>query len=127
MDARLRNTLLIGCALVVATTMARAQGADPIGDLLAQAPESTSEPSTASARQTVAHPLSAADRLLFLQGMAAAKRGDISGARNVVLSLSDTVARKTVTWALMDANAESLSFYELEAARRDLANGKGGK
>ena len=121
MDARLRNTLLIGCALVVATTMARAQGADPIGDLLAQAPESTSGPSTASARQTVAHPLSAADRLLFLQGMAAAKRGDISGARNVVLSLSDPVARKTVTWALVDANAESLSFYELDAARRDLA------
>src|SRR5262245_40791590 len=101
--------------------MARAQVADPIGDLLAQTPQSTLGPSEASARQTVASPLSANDRLVFLQALASAKRGDVSGARGAIASLSDKVARKTATWALVDANAESLSFYEVDAARRDLA------
>ena len=121
MDRRLRNALLIGGCVVVATTVARAQSGDPIGDLLAQTTESTSGPSTVAAQQTVAHPLTASDRSWFTQGLAAARRGDISGARDAVLSLSDPVARKTVTWALVDANAESLSFDVVESARRDLA------
>jgi soluble lytic murein transglycosylase len=121
LDARVRNALLVGCAVVVATTVARAQPADPIGDLLATTTESTSGPSMATARQTVANPLSAGDRLLFLQALGAAKRGDVSGARSAISGLSDAVARKTATWALVDANAESLSFYEVDAARRDLA------
>jgi soluble lytic murein transglycosylase len=121
LNARTRNALLVGCCVVVATTMARAQGADPIGDLLSQNTESSSGPQTVAARQTVANPLTASDRLAFLQALASAKRGDISGARAAIGSLSDGVARKTATWALVDANAESLSFYEVDAARRDLA------
>ncbi|HEX7944598.1 MAG TPA: lytic transglycosylase domain-containing protein, partial [Phenylobacterium sp.] len=104
MNVRTRNALLVGCCLVVATTMARAQGADPIGDLLTQTTESSSGPQTVSARQTVANPLSTSDRLAFLQALACAKRGDVSGARAAIGGLSDAVARKTATWALVDAN-----------------------
>ncbi|MBL8769900.1 MAG: lytic transglycosylase domain-containing protein [Phenylobacterium sp.] len=122
MNARVRNALLAGCALVVATTMARAQGVDPIGDLLsggAQAPPAPAAP--APPRQTVARPLSASDQQLFAQGLSAARRGDVAGARAIIQRLDDTVARRTVTWALVDANAGALSFAELDAARRELA------
>ena len=68
----------------------------------------------------MARPLSGSEQALFAQGMASAKRGDVSGARNAIAGLSDRVARKTVTWALVDANSAALSFYDLDAARRDL-------
>ena len=116
----MRNALLIGCGLVIATTVARAQSSDLIGDLLAQGPQNETSVSEATARQTVASPLSSTERSLFSQGLAAARRGDVTSARAVIERLSDRVARKTVTWALVDANSGALSFAELDAARRDL-------
>lgn len=109
--------------MVVATTMARAQGSDLIGDLLSQPPvtESSSGPDAMALRQTVANPISPQDRSWFGQGLSAARRGDVAGARTAISNLSDPVARKTVTWALVDAAGESLSFYDVDAARRDLA------
>jgi soluble lytic murein transglycosylase len=53
--------------------------------------------------------------------MAAAKRGDVSGARMAMDSLQDPLAKKIAQWALVDSNAESMSFFELDAARRDLS------
>lgn len=100
--------------------MARAQGSDPIGDILAETTVSTSGPSEATQRQTVETALSPADRQLFLQALASAKRADVAGARAAISGLTDRVARKTATWALVDTNAEALSFYEVDAARRDL-------
>lgn len=111
MNPRARNVLLAGFAVLVATTVARAQPVDPIGDLLAR----TAQP---GAPQT---PLSAADKQAFSTALNAAKRGDVTGARAAIASLGDATARRTATWALVDANAESLSFAEIDAARRDLA------
>ena len=119
MNPKLRNTLLVAGAVVVATTMARAQSADPIGDLLSPPPESTAALPT-PARQTVAQPLNSADQAALKDGLAAARRADVAGARAAIARLSHPVARKLVTWALVDANAEALSFYEVDAARRDL-------
>lgn len=120
MNARTRNTLLAGCAILVATTVARAQVIDPIGDLLG-APVAVEAPNTApSVRQTVARPLSASEQAQFARGLASARRGDVSGARDAIRGLSDRVARKTVTWALVDTSSGALSFYELDAARREL-------
>ncbi len=115
----MRNALLIGCAILVATTVARAQSADPIGDLLAgvAAPQ---PPVAPPVRQTVARPLSGADVQALGRALAAAKRGEVTTARTAITELSDSVARKAATWALVDANAESLSFWEIEAARREL-------
>ena len=120
MNARTRNALLVGCAILIATTVARAQSIDPIGDLLNDvAPDSVPNASP-SRSQTVARPLSASDQSRFSQGLAAARRGDVSRARDAISTISDRVARKTVTWALVDTSASSLSFAELDAARHDL-------
>jgi soluble lytic murein transglycosylase len=118
-ESRVRNAFLAGAAILVATTVARAQPADPIGDLLAQ--PSAPAPEQAVVRQTVARPLSASDQVQFSQGLSAAKRGDVSGARAAIASIADSVARETVTWALVDTSAESLGFWEVDKARRELA------
>ena len=120
MNARVRNTLLAGCAILVVTTVARAQPIDLIGDLLGAPVQAEVANTPAPARQTVARPLSASDQVQFARGLASARRGDASGARSAIDGLSDRVARKTITWALVDASSGSLSFYELDAARRDL-------
>jgi len=122
LDLRVRNALLVGCAALAATAVAHAQTADPIGDLLGGAqPQLPAAPQPyVSARQTVARPLSGADQALFSQGLSAAKRGDISGAKNAISNLSDPIARKLVTWAMVDVSSNTLSFYDLDAARRDL-------
>ena len=39
--------------------------------------------------------------------------------------LSDPLARKIALWALIDTNADGISYAELEAARRDLAGWPG--
>lgn len=122
MNYKVRNALLAGCAILVMTTVARAQPADPIGDLLSGAAQLPSAPQPyMPARQTVARPLSGADQGLFAQGLAAAKRGDVAGARSAISGLSDPVARKLVTWAMVDVNSERLGFWDLDSARRDLA------
>ena len=117
MNPKLRNALLVAGALVVATTVARAQSADPIGDLLSPAPEPTA-PAPPPARQTVAQPLSYADQAALKDGLNAARRADIAGARAAIARTSHPIARKLMTWALVDANAEALSFHEVDAARR---------
>lgn len=65
--------------------------------------------------------LSDTDSANLQSALAAAKRGDVSGARMAMDSLQDPVAKKIAQWALVDSNAEALSFFELDAARRDLA------
>lgn len=120
MEVRVRNVLLAGCAILVATTVARAQTVDPIGDLLsrrqAPAPQAPQVPA-----RPPGQPLSAAEASVLGQALTSAKRGDVAGARAAIARLSDPLARKTATWALVDANAEALSFTELDAARRELA------
>jgi soluble lytic murein transglycosylase len=120
LDSRARNAFLIGAALVAATTLARAQPVDPIGDLLAAGATQPASVDT-SRRQTVARPLSSSDQYLFSQGLNAARRGDVTGARSAIGGLSDPVARKAVLWAVVDTSAEAMSFWEVDAARRDLA------
>lgn len=121
MNPKLRNALLVAGALVVATTMARAQSGDPIGDLLTR-PTAPSANTAPPVRQTVTSPLSGADQAGLRDGLAAARRGDIGGARAAIGRLSHPIARELVTWALVDANAEALSFQEVDAARLALSD-----
>ena len=69
----------------------------------------------------VSNALSDTDSANLQTALAAAKRGDVSGARMAMDSLQDPIAKKIAQWALVDSNAEALSFFELDAARRDLA------
>ncbi|MDB5425104.1 MAG: transglycosylase [Phenylobacterium sp.] len=102
----------------MASVAARAQPAgDPLGDLLARAQE---QAAAGPVLQTASHPLSAADQVLFRQAVESGRRGDVSGARNAIASMSDALARKTAGWVLVDANADSLSFFEVDNARREL-------
>jgi soluble lytic murein transglycosylase len=107
--------------VVLAATLARAQptpdsAGDPIADLIAQAAPADAVP----ARQTIAQPLTASEQALFAQALNAARKADISGARNAIAALNHPVAKKLAMWALVDANGESLSFSEVEQARRTM-------
>ncbi len=57
----------------------------------------------------------------LLAVFSAAKSGDGARIRVLITSLQDPLARKIATWALADAAADSLSFFEADSARRDLA------
>ncbi len=70
--------------------------------------------------QTVRRPLSASDAANFRRAVDSARRADVSGARSAIASIDDSLARKAATWALVDANSTSISFYEAEQARREL-------
>ncbi len=50
----------------------------------------------------------------------AAKTGDTDRARAVQATLADPLARRVVTWAMVDSAATRLSYFDLDAARRDL-------
>ncbi len=51
----------------------------------------------------------------------AARLGDTAQAQAMQANLSDPVARKLVTWAMIDAAGSNLDYYTLAAAQRDLA------
>jgi len=109
---------VISAVAVMASVAARAQPADPLGDLIAKAQAETNGPVTVL--QTASHPLSASDQGLFRQAVELGRRGDVNGARSAIASLSDGLARKTATWVLVDSCADMLGFYDVDAARRDL-------
>ncbi|MET0273440.1 MAG: lytic transglycosylase domain-containing protein, partial [Phenylobacterium sp.] len=98
---------------------AHAQSSDPIASLLEQAqpPAAPVEPS----HQTVRRPLNYADLGAFRQAVDSGRRGDVAGARVAITGIGDSLARKTATWVLVDANADSLSFFELDTERSELA------
>ncbi|NBB15366.1 transglycosylase SLT domain-containing protein [Caulobacter sp. SLTY] len=53
--------------------------------------------------------------------LTAAKAGDGERVRTAVSAIQDPLARKIAVWAMADGAADSMSFGELDAARRDLA------
>ena len=55
------------------------------------------------------------------QGLRAVAAGDQSGAEAARAQLTDPVAQKLIRWAEVDALGDRMSFFELDAARRDLA------
>jgi soluble lytic murein transglycosylase len=115
-----RKAYLISVGVVAASVMAHAQPVDPIGDLLT--PQAQSQPSSPPIHQTVRRPLSERDLATFRGALESARRGDVTSARSAIASMDDHVARKTALWALVDAAGDSMSFTEVERARRELAD-----
>lgn len=107
MASVLRRFMLGGACIIAICGVADAQTA---------APGLASSPA-----DSIATPISDTDSSTLQTALSAAKRGDVSGARAAMANLSDPVARKIALWALVDSNAEALSFYDLDSARRDLA------
>ena len=54
------------------------------------------------------------------EALRAAQTGDVSRADSLRASLSNPVARKLVLWAMADSAGSTMSFFELDQARRDL-------
>ena len=123
LDSKTRKVFLAASLVALAAAVARAQpAADPIGDLIPKEPQAAPAPVTTTVvRQTVSRPLSAADQVMLASAVSAAKRGDIASARVAIAGISHPVAKKTATWALTDSNGESLGFFEIDNARRELA------
>ena len=132
MPSKARKAFLTTASIALLATVANAQA--PAGGAPAQGPyrpfsgadrppsegprpiELTQTPPTAY-RQS----LSMTDSTTLASALAAAKRGDVTTARSAIAALSDPIAKKLATWALADSSAESMSFFELDQARRDLA------
>ena len=102
---------------MMASVAARAQPApDPLGDIL----EAARAEAQASNFQTASHALIPTDQTLFRRAIDQGRRGDLNGARDSIANLTDPLARKTATWVLVDSNAESLGFFDVDTARREL-------
>ncbi|WP_199743467.1 lytic transglycosylase domain-containing protein [Caulobacter sp. 602-1] len=116
MASVVRRILLGGACIVAVVGAADAQTTSGYATSYASQPGLITTPPTA-----VPGALSDTDSANLQSALAAAKRGDISGARMAMDSLQDPIAKKIAQWQLVDSNAEAMSFFELDAARRDLA------
>ncbi|MDE2488345.1 MAG: transglycosylase SLT domain-containing protein [Alphaproteobacteria bacterium] len=120
MIAKARKIFLIAGSVLVASAAARAQPADLIGNLLQQSLPDEAPMAAAAVVHSGAATLSQADIGQLRQAIDSARRGDINGARAAMAQISDPLARKVATWALVDYDGDSLSFAEVDAARREL-------
>jgi soluble lytic murein transglycosylase len=66
-------------------------------------------------------PVYGSDASKLHDAIEAAKIGDIVRATTVQGALADPLARRIVQWAMIDNAGAKLSFYDLDAATRDLA------
>jgi soluble lytic murein transglycosylase len=115
-----RKVFLVAGVAVAAAMGARAQPVDPLGDLIDQVTKEAPLDAPVPAH-AISHPLSGQDNSLFREAVDAARRGNVSAARSAIASMSDPLARKAATWVLVDSCAESIGFFEVDNARRELA------
>jgi soluble lytic murein transglycosylase len=73
----------------------------------------------------IRQPLSDSDARTLTSVLEAAKLGDAPRIRAAMDGLADPLARKVAIWALLETNADGLSYAQLDAARRDLAGWPG--
>jgi len=111
-----RKAFLVAGIAAMASVAARAQPVDPLGDILARAQTDNPTPT----QQSASHPLRMNDQILFRQAVEASRRGDLLNARGAISAMGDPLAKKTAIWVMVDSNADSLSFFELDNARREL-------
>lgn len=81
---------------------------------------SPSAPSLSAWSPSALIPATGSESTKLRDAIEAAKSGDVDHARAVQASLADPLARRIVTWALVDNDATRLGYFELDAARRDL-------
>jgi soluble lytic murein transglycosylase len=121
LHAKARKALLLASLVLVSGAVARAQQMDAIGALLQRSDaQGVTDTPVEAAEQTVRQPLSTSDFANFRSAVEAARRGDVNSARAAIAALNDRAARKTATWMLIDSAGESMSFYEVDQARREL-------
>lgn len=123
-----RKAFLIAGVAALASVAARAQsvdpqgpGPDPLGDLLESVLRPSAMPDAPLQPTNASHRLTDRDATLLRQAIEAARRANVNGARDAISQISDPLARKTATWVLVDCDADSVGFYEVDKARVELA------
>ncbi len=61
------------------------------------------------------------DAQYLRMALTAAKAGDGNQVRTAISGIDDPLARKVAVWALADGAPDTMSFFEADSARRDLA------
>lgn len=125
MPSKARKAFLTTASVLLLATVAEAQQSPNQGGQTLQGHQPYEGPRPIELMQTPPsaqrQPLSMNDNATLSTALAAAKRGDVSGARSAIAALNDPIAKKIATWALVDTSADSMSFFEIDQARRDLA------
>jgi soluble lytic murein transglycosylase len=122
-----RKAVLIAGVAAMASVAARAQsqdtpaGGDPLGDLLSSVLKPAAMGDAPMQPSNASHRLSDRDAGLLRQAIEAARRVNVTGARDAIGQMSDPLAQKAATWVLVDACADSVGFYEVDKARVELA------
>ncbi|MBS0334483.1 MAG: lytic transglycosylase domain-containing protein, partial [Proteobacteria bacterium] len=121
-----RKAVLIAGVAAMASVAARAQSldsqaGDPLGDLLESVLHPPALGDAPLQPTSASHRLSDRDAALLRQAIEAARRANVNGARDAIAQIGDALAQKTATWVLVDCDADSLGFYDVDKARVDLA------
>jgi soluble lytic murein transglycosylase len=124
---------LIAALTIAACTEAYAQTNTQIGAQIGARTDVAPASSTAAAQATsastpmapvpysvMASSLSPDEVGRLRQALRAARSGDVGQARTLQGGLSNPIARKLVTWAMIDSAGSELDFATLVAAQRDL-------
>ena len=83
-------------------------------------PQATTRMPEDTARPYVPSGFSSNDTALLQQALAAVKSRNFAGADSMAAGLTDPVARKIVTWTIINNDGNIYGFAALDAARRDL-------
>ncbi|WP_421931629.1 transglycosylase SLT domain-containing protein [Phenylobacterium sp.] len=120
MPSQARKAILTAAAAVLLSGVAEAQQPPANGPRPYEGPP---PPIELTQTQPTAYrgSLSDADGAALRSALESAKRADVTGARSAIAMINDPIAKKIATWALADSAADSLSFFEIDQARRDLA------
>jgi len=116
-----RKTLLIAgvSALTLGTLQPVAAQDDPAPEVN-DIPQATMPMPTDTARPYIPSGLSSNDMDLLEQALSAAKSRNFAQADSLASGLTNPVARKIVTWTIINNDGNIYSFAALDAARRDL-------
>ncbi|MDO8377896.1 lytic transglycosylase domain-containing protein [Phenylobacterium sp.] len=120
MPSQARKAFLTAAAAVLLSGVAEAQQPPVNGPRPYEGPP---PPIELTQTQPIAYrgSLSDTDGAALRSALESAKRADVTGARSAIAMINDPIAKKIATWALADSAADSLSFFEIDQARRDLA------
>lgn len=95
-------------------------GLPPIGSTPAAPSISQAAQAYAAPAPVASGALSAGDAQTLKRAIDQAQSGDITGAKQLQATLTDPLAKRLVTWAMIDSAGSSMGFFDLDAARRDL-------
>ncbi len=117
--------LALVSAAALAASVAAVADPVPYASLPGAHPSPTGAPAAAPypslPYQATGAPSYGSESAKLRDALEAAKSGDVDHARAVQASLANPLARRIVTWALVDNDATRLGYFDLDTARRDLS------